>query len=115
MRVHNDEALAGLPEDFGQTHRLHAAAPNEVGKQIPRADRGQLIRVADQNQPALRLQRAEQRRHQLQVDHRRLVHDHRVAAERRILIVVKGHRARLLVKLCLKQPMNGRGLTSRDL
>ena len=106
VRVHNDEALAGLPEDFGQTHRLHAAAPNEVGKQIPRADRGQLIRVADQNQAALRLQRAEQRRHQLQVDHRRLVNDQRVAGQRLILVVEERHHTRFLVKLALEQPVN---------
>ena len=98
-----------------QPHGLHHAAADEIRKHVPRPDRRQLVRVADEKQAAAGLQRLQERRHQRQVDHRRLVHDHRVAAERRILIVIKGHRARLLVKLRLEKPVDGRGLTSRDL
>ena len=46
-----------LPENFRQPHGLYHAAADEVGKHVSRADRRQLIRVADQQQAAAGLER----------------------------------------------------------
>ena len=99
--VHDDETSLCLPEDLGQADGLHHAAADEVGKDVSRADRRQLIRVADQKQAAAGLQRLQKRRHELQIHHGSLVHDHRVAGKRRVFVVKKGHPARRLVKLRL--------------
>ena len=49
------------------------------------------------HQPAAGPQRREQRAHQRQIDHRGLVHDHRVRLQRLLFVFCKGHIARLLV------------------
>ena len=55
--VHDDQAPLRLPENFRQTDGLYHAAADEVGKHVSRADRRQLIRVADQQQAAAGLER----------------------------------------------------------
>ena len=55
--VHDDQAPLRLPENFRQADGLYHAAADEVGKHVSRADRRQLIRVADQQQAAAGLER----------------------------------------------------------
>ena len=50
--IHHDQALLRLPENFCKAHRRNFSAANEIGKNVSRADRGQLVRVSDQNQAA---------------------------------------------------------------
>src|SRR5207237_6255194 len=47
VRGGDDPALGGLPEDFGQTHDGHRAGRDDVGQDLTRADRGELVDVAD--------------------------------------------------------------------
>ena len=101
-----------LPENFRKANCRDFPTANEIGKHIPRANRRQLIGVADQNQAAVGRKRAQEREHQLQIDHGRFVDDHRVDFERLVLIVEKRHESCRLVKLRLKQPVDRRGFPS---
>ena len=113
--IHNDKAFLRLTEDLREPDGLRHAAADEVRKEIARTNRRQLIRVADKNQPAAGLERTKQRRHELQINHRCLVDNHRLGLERLVLIVEKGHCARLGIKLRLKEPVDGAGLPPRHL
>ena len=95
-----------LPENFREANCRDFPTANEIGKHIPRANRRQLIGVADQNQAAVGRKRAQKRQHQLQIDHGRFVDDHRVDLERLVLIMEKRHEPRRLVKLRLEQSVN---------
>jgi hypothetical protein len=50
VRVGDDSALGGLPEDLGQTHDRHGTRGDDVGQNLPRSDRWQLIDIATQQQ-----------------------------------------------------------------
>ena len=61
--------------------RAGAVARDQVAEHRAGADRGELLRVADQHQPGLRPQRLEQPAHHRQLDHRGLVDDDHVVLE----------------------------------
>src|SRR5207245_5421004 len=50
VRAGDDAALGGLPEDLSQPHDGHHAGSNDVGQDLTRADGGELIDVADDQQ-----------------------------------------------------------------
>ena len=57
----DDPALRGLPEDLGQPHHGHGAGRDDVGQDLTRADGGELVDVADDQQRGMvgdRLQQA---------------------------------------------------------
>ena len=81
MRVHDDAARRGLPEHLRQADDRHGARADDVGEDLARADRGELVDVADEQQRGARGQGADERLHQQNVDHRGLVDDEEVAAE----------------------------------
>ena len=86
MRVGDDPALGGLAEHFGQTHHRHGARGDDVGQNLPRPDRGQLIDIADQQQRRPLRQGTQDGAHQRHVDHRGLVDHQQIAIERRVLV-----------------------------
>ena len=59
----------------------------EVGEDLAGIDRGELMRVADQDQRCARGQRVEQRVHQLEIDHRGFVDDHRADGQRALRVM----------------------------
>ena len=58
-----------------------AAGPDDVAEHGARLDRGELARVADEDEPRLAPDGFGQPRHQRERDHRRLVDDHDVVGE----------------------------------
>jgi len=69
VRVADDQALGRLAENLGQPGGGYAAAVDQVAQDIARADRGQLVRVADQQQAVARFDRLQQAAQQKHVDH----------------------------------------------
>ena len=78
----DDPARGRLPEDLGQAHDRHGAGGDDVGQHLSRADRWQLVDVADDQQRGIVRHRLQQRLHQHDIDHRGLVDDQQVAVER---------------------------------
>ena len=76
--IADDGALGGLAEDLRQTDHGHRPAADQVGEQIARPHRGQLVRVPHQHQAAVPTQGGEKGGHQGHVHHGHLVHDDRV-------------------------------------
>ena len=100
-------------EAVGRAQRLHrrlgasAEAVDQVGEHRARLDRGQLARVADQDQPGVGADRLEQPGHHRQRDHRGLVdHDH-VVRQPVGAVVPEPDAA---VGAPAEQPVQGRGL-----
>ena len=84
--VADDGALGRLAEDLGEPHGGHRPAADQVGEQVPRPHRGQLVRVAHQHQPAVTPQGGQQGGHQRHVHHGGLVHDDRVRLQGVVLV-----------------------------
>ena len=82
MGVDDDPAFRRLPEHLGQPRDRQRAGVDDVGEHLPGPDRGQLVDVADQQQPGRRRDRLQQREHQRRVDHAGLVEDQEIAVER---------------------------------
>ena len=82
MGVLHDPAGRRLAEDLGQPRDRQAVRGDQVGQHLPRADRRQLVDVADQKQRRFRRQGGEHRLHQRQIDHRHLVDDQEIAGQR---------------------------------
>ncbi len=96
MRRGDDAALGRLAEHLDEPHHRHRARIDDVGQHLARADRGQLIDIADQDQRRAVGQRPQHRAHQRHVDHRGLVDHQEVAVERRRLVAAEAaaaHRA----------------------
>ena len=102
----DDPALRGLAEDLGQPHDRHCAGRDHVGQDLPGSDGGKLIDVADDQQRGMVGDRLQQRLHQQDIDHGRLVDDQQVAFE---WVVAAAFEAAAL-RIDLEQPVNGLGL-----
>jgi hypothetical protein len=50
VRAGDDPAVGGLAKDFGQAHDRHRAGSDDVGQDLTRADGGELVDVADDQQ-----------------------------------------------------------------
>ena len=83
--VVDDHALFILPENLGQADGGDRAAVQNVAQHVARADAGELIRVADHNQPRAGDERAQKRPHQEDIHHGHFVDDERVVFQRVIL------------------------------
>jgi hypothetical protein len=55
VRIDDDPALGGLPEDLGQAHDRHRGGRNDVAENLPRPYRRQLIDIARQQRLAGRI------------------------------------------------------------
>src|SRR3979490_1939854 len=86
MRVGDDSALRSLAENFGQAYDRHRTGGDNIGEDLARPDRGQLIDIADEHKCGVIRQGTEYRPHQRHIDHRGLVDNEEVAVERRLLI-----------------------------
>ena len=115
MRAAHDGAALRLTENILERYGRNALRADEIAEHVPRADARQLVGVAHQHQPAAGPQRREQRAHQRQIDHRGLVHDHRVRLQRLLFVFCKGHIARLLVPAHAKQAVDGLRLLAAQL
>ena len=73
MRIDDDTALGGLPEDLGQAHDRHRSRRDDVAENLPRAYRRQLINIADEQQRRALRQCPKDRPHQQHIHHRCLV------------------------------------------
>ena len=111
VRVVDDHALFVLAEDLRQLHRRDGAAVQDIAQHVARAHAGQLIAVADHDQPRARHQCAQYAAHQEDVDHRHLVDDQRVHLQR---IVLSAGKVTLLAAV-LEQPVQRLGLHAAGL
>ena len=86
VRVHDDAAGFALAVDIRQTGAGHRAAGKNVPEDVAGADAGQLVRVADQDQPRSGRNGPQQGTHQHQVDHGSFIGDHAVRLQRMIRV-----------------------------
>jgi hypothetical protein len=102
----HDAAVLGLPEDRREARDRHHAAVDEGREHLAGPDRGELVGVADEDQPGLVGQRRDRGGHEREVDHRGLVDDEDVEVER------LGERPREAGsgRLDAEQAVQGRGL-----
>ena len=105
MGVPHDPALRRLAEDLGQPDDRQAVRGDQVGQHLARADRRQLVDVADQQQRRLARQGGEHRLHQRQIDHRHLVDDQEIAGQRAL-----GAAPEAAPRLGLEQAVQGLGV-----
>ena len=80
--VRDDPALRGLAEDRRQADGRDTRDSQEVLQDRPRPHRGQLIRVAHQEERGGEGNRLEQVVGEQDIDHGRLIHDHEVGLQR---------------------------------
>lgn len=85
MGIVDNHALFILTEDFGQADGGNHAAVQDVAQNVACADAGQLIGVADHDEPRARHERAQERTHQENIDHGHFVDNQRVDFKRVIL------------------------------
>ena len=79
--VDHDAGLLGLAEDPGQPYRGQRPGGEQVAEDLPGADRGQLVDVADEQQVRARRDRLDELVGQDHVHHRGLVDHHQVRVE----------------------------------
>ena len=106
--IGDDQALGRLAEHLVQVDGGHNAAGDQIPQQVSRPHRGQLVRVAHQNDLAGHLHRPQQGVHQEGVHHGHLVHNDSVTGEQVLLVPLKGKQDALGVHL--QQPVDGFGL-----
>ena len=109
--VDHDQAALGLAEDLGQPHHLHRLRADQVGEHPSGADRGELVHVPHQDQPAVVRHRPQHVVGEHRVEHRSLVHDQQVAGERVLAVAVELPGLRIE----FQQPVEGGGLGPRGL
>ncbi len=95
MRVDDDQALAVLAKDAPQHDFGNRAGIDQIAEHAARPHRRQLIDVADENQMAMRIDRAQQMIHQGEIHHRRFIDDDEVRFQRIILGALKAAFARI--------------------
>src|ERR1700720_4396273 len=106
VRAGADPAVGGLAKDFGQAHDRHRAGSDDVGQDLTRADGGELVDVADDQQRGMVGDGPHQRLHQQDVDHGGLVDDQQIAFERVVAVPFEP----AAFRVHLEQPVNGFGL-----
>ena len=77
---------------------------DDVGKHLPRADRGQLVDIAHENQRGPLWNRLQQRVHQRDIDHRDLVDDEKIAVQRAILVAPEASMGRVGLQQTVQRP-----------
>jgi len=106
VRGGDNPALRGLAKYLGQPHDRHGAGSDDIGQHLTRADRGELIDVADDQQRGIIGDRLHQRLHQHDVHHRGLIDDQQLAFERVIAAAFEPS----CLGIHLEQPVNRLGL-----
>ena len=96
-----------LPEDLGQPHRGQRPGGQQVAEHLPRADRGQLVHVPDQQQVRARRDRLDQLVGQDHVHHRGLVHHYQVRVQGFVSV-----ERRVAAWPELQQPVDGGGVVA---
>ena len=91
-----------LPEDPAQLDARHSRRAEQVVQHGARADRGELVRVAHEEDDALLAQRLEEAGGEVDVEHRRLVDHDGVGGQRVELVAPEG----LLLRVELEQPVD---------
>ena len=114
VRIGNDRTPGRLPKNLGKADRWDHFAANDAGEHAARSDRGQLIRISDENEPAIRRKRTQQRAHQRNIDHGAFIYDHGVARERVILILLKNGFPSVFGNAGAEQPMHGLRVLPRE-
>ena len=109
MGVADDGALGGLPEDLREANRGHPAGAQQVGEEVSRPYRGQLIGVPNQDEPAVPPEGGQEGPHQGHIHHGGLVHNDGVGLQGLVLVVGEDQLAGLAVKLGLQQAVDGGG------
>ena len=107
----DDEAAGFLAEDFAQADDRLGPGLDEVAQELARPEGGQLVLVADQDEPHGRGHGLDQRVHQGQIDHGELVDDDGLALQRPVL--VSPERAQLGIEL--QRPVQGLGFLAGGL
>ena len=110
VRVLHDAAVFRLSVDFCQSDRIKIFTVNQILQHIARANRRQLVRVADQNQPGSLLQRVAQRFRQQQIHHGSFIDDDCLIFERLQRVASKGHSACRFIIIVFQQSVNGTGI-----
>ncbi len=92
-------------QDFNERRGfpLSGAHPAQIAKDRPCLDARKLIRIADQDQARIGVQRLQQRREQVVVDHRCLVNDHDIGGELALLAKPKAPARRLVAEQAMKR------------
>ena len=102
MRVCDDCALLGLPENRVEPDSPDDLRVDQVAEDLPGPDGGKLVDVADKDELRLRLHGGEERRTELDVDHRNFVDNKHITLKRRVGVAPEHSRLRFV----LQQPMN---------
>ena len=89
MGIGHDQRRLRLPEYLLQPHGRKTAAVYQVVQHTPRADTGQLIRIADQDQSRSRLDCPQECRHQHTVHHGCLVNDDDLLLQQILLVAAE--------------------------
>ncbi len=103
MGVDDHAAGRGLAEHLRQPHHGNGARPDDVGEDLARPDGWELVDVADEQQRGAGRQGADERLHQQDVDHGRLVDDEQVAGERVRLVALEA----AVLRVGLQQAVDG--------
>ena len=95
--AHRGGALSRiLPEDLGQANGRNHFADQNVAEHDARADAGQLIRVADHEEPRAGNERAQQRTHQKNIHHGHFVNNNNICFQWILRITIKMNRSSIL-------------------
>ena len=86
VSVDDDKAVFGLAEDGFQHGDRDDLGGDHVAQHVARANRRELVHIANQQQVAALVDGAKQVVHQQDIDHRGLVDDHQVGVQRVLLI-----------------------------
>ena len=106
MGAGDNSTMSGLPKHLGQSHDGYCARGNDVRQDLTRSDRRKLVDVSHDQQRGVCWHGLQQRLHQHDVNHGRLVNDQEAAVERVLLIALEPSASRVN----LQQTMNGLGL-----
>ena len=82
----DDPALAGLPKNLRQSHDRHDLGSDQVGQHRAGAHRGELVRIADQNDAGSAGDGPQDLMSQHHIHHRRFVQNEQVAGERMLRV-----------------------------
>ena len=75
MGIHNDKALARLPENFGKAYHGHPARGDQITENIPRPYARELIGITHKHDTTPKGNGIEKTIKQLHIHHRHLVYD----------------------------------------
>ncbi len=114
--IDHNAAFPGLAKNLRQTHHMDDSGGDEIGEHAAGTNGGQLVHVADENQPGGGRKRLQQTVRQRQVHHGELIHDDQVGIQRLPGMAMKGSIMRLELQQSVKSlgfPPGGLGQPAR--